>query len=95
MEFVIVVHGYYINAVNEKITTQSSDGVSETKIVKKSPGDYIGGIAVYCDLPDLEAAKNRAKETWKENFIGNIRQLMIKDEKGHTIFKSDNFNLLR
>ena len=95
MRFVIVVHGYYMHPVNEKVTETSKEGVHTTRIVKKSPGDYIGGIAVYSKCKTLDEAKERAKEVWRENFEGNIRQLMIRDENCNVLFKADNFNLIQ
>lgn len=94
MRFVIVVHGYYLKPVNEKVTAQLPNGISETKIVKKSPGDYIGGVCVYSKCKTLDEAKERAKEVWKDNFIGNVRQLLIRDENCNIMFTADNFNLL-
>ena len=93
MRFVIVVHGDYLKPINEKITVQLPNGISETKIIKKR-GDYIGGICVYSKCKTLDEAKERAKEVWKENFIGNVRQLLIRDENCNIMFKADNFNLL-
>lgn len=89
-QFVIVLHAYLREPQNEKVNDPKYGEV----IVKHSPGKFIGGVAVYCSFETLEQAKERAKEVWKDNYPGCVRQVFVKDRDCNILFKADNFNLL-
>jgi hypothetical protein len=61
-----------------------------TTIKKQRITDYVGGVARYVRLESEEQAKDSAREVWKENYEGAIKQIKI--FKGpELVYDFDNF----
>lgn len=62
-----------------------------TTIKKQKVSDYVGGVARYVKLESEEKAKDNAREVWKENYDGAIKQIKI--FKGpELVYDFDNFD---
>lgn len=60
-------------------------------VKKQQVANYVGGVARYAKLKDEEKAKDAAREVWKENYEGAIKQIKI--FKGpDLVYDFDNFD---
>jgi hypothetical protein len=86
-DYRIVLHAYFPQDAEEK-----KNGI----IHKHSKGEYIGGVMRLKACADLEAAIEEARQVWKENHVGCMKQVRIFaydwGTPGQVLFTGDNFN---